>query len=64
MLILHFVCVQLGTGQEIFQLTSSPKVCHYLGGDQGEGGQGKRGQSVTREFGGSDIRIFTFLMVP
>ena len=29
---LAFVCVQLDTGLEIFQLISGQKVCHYLGG--------------------------------
>ena len=33
-----FVCVQLDTGLEIFRLISGQKVCHYLGGDKGEGG--------------------------
>ena len=37
-----FVCVQLDRGLEIFQSISGQKVCHYLGGDKGEGGQGKR----------------------
>ena len=32
---LAFVCVQLDTGLEIFQLISGQKVCHYLGGDKG-----------------------------
>ena len=35
-------CVQLDTGIEIFQLISGQKVCHYLGGNKGGGGQGKR----------------------
>ena len=39
---LAFVCAQLNTGPEIFQLISGEKVCHYLSGDMGEGGQGKR----------------------
>ena len=39
---LAFVCIQLGIGLEIFQLISGQKVCHYLGGDKGGGGQGKR----------------------
>ena len=33
-----FVCVQLETGLEIFQLLLGHKVCHYLGGDKGGGG--------------------------
>ena len=37
-----FVCVQLDTGLEIFQLISGQNVCHYLGGDKGGGGKGKR----------------------
>ena len=41
---LAFVCVQLDTGLEIFQLISGQKVCHYLGGDKG--GRGSR-QTVT-----------------
>ena len=32
---LAFVCVQLDTGLEIFQLILGQKVCHYLGGDKG-----------------------------
>ena len=36
------VCVQLDTGLETFQLISGQKVCHYLGGDKGGGGQVKR----------------------
>ena len=32
---LAFVCVQLDTGLEIFQLISGQKVCHYLGSDKG-----------------------------
>ena len=32
---LAFVCVQLDTDLEIFQLISGKKVCHYLGGDKG-----------------------------
>ena len=36
---LAFVCVQLDTGLDIFQLISVKKVCHYLGGDKGEGVQ-------------------------
>ena len=35
---LAFLCVQLDTGLEIFQLMSSQKVCHYLCGDKGGGG--------------------------
>ena len=35
---LAFVCVQLDTGLEIFQLILGQKVCHYLGGDKGGGG--------------------------
>ena len=35
---LAFVCGQLDTGLEIFQLLSGQKVCHYLGGDKGGGG--------------------------
>ena len=37
---LVFVCVQVDTGLEIFQLISGHKVCHYLGGNKGEGVQG------------------------
>ena len=32
---LAFVCAQLNTGLEIFQLISGEKGCHYLGGDKG-----------------------------
>ena len=32
---LAFVCVQLDTGLEIFQIISDKKVCYYLGGDKG-----------------------------
>ena len=32
---LAFVCVQLDTGLEVFQLISGEKVCHYFGGDKG-----------------------------
>ena len=52
---LEFVCVQLDTGLEIFQLISGQNICHYLGGDKGEGGQGKRWKTVTRGGGGSKI---------
>ena len=45
---LAFVCVQLDTALEIFQLITGQKVCHYLGGDKGGGGQDKRWQMVTR----------------
>ena len=38
---LAFVCVQLDTGLEIFQLISGQKVCYYLDGDKG-------GKSVNR----------------
>ena len=31
---LAFVCGQLDTGLEIFQLLSGQKVCHNLGGDK------------------------------
>ena len=34
-MILAFVCAQLNTGLEIFQLISGEEVCHYLGGDKG-----------------------------
>ena len=39
---LAFVCGQLDTGLENFQLILGQKVCHYLGGDKGEGSQGNR----------------------
>ena len=39
---LSFVCVQLDTSLEIFQLISSQKVCHYLSSNKGGGRQGKR----------------------
>ena len=32
---LTFVCVQLDTGLEIFQIISGQKVRHNLGGDKG-----------------------------
>ena len=39
---LAFVCVQLDTGQELFQLILSQKVCHHLVRDKGGGVQVKR----------------------
>ena len=42
---LAFVCVQLHTGLEIFQLISGQKVCYYLGGDKEDGGSR---QTVTK----------------
>ena len=42
---LAFLCVQLDTGLEIFQLFSSQKICHYLRGDKGKGGSR---QTVTK----------------
>ena len=54
-MILAFVCAQLDTGLEIFQLISGQNVCHYLGDDKGE-------QTVTngdKGGGGSKIGIFT-----
>ena len=56
---LAFVCVQLDTGLEIFQLISGQKVCHYLGG--GKGGRGSR-QTVTngeKGGGGQKLGFFT-----
>ena len=50
-----FVCVQLETGLEIFQLISHQKFCHYLGGDKGGGGSG---QTVTR---GDGVQKLGFL---
>ena len=41
---LAFVCVQLDTVLDIFQLILGQKVCHYLGGDKG-GGESR--QTVT-----------------
>ena len=35
---LAFVCVQLDTGLEIFQLILGQIFFHYLGGDKGGGG--------------------------
>ena len=58
-LTLAFVCAQLNTGLEIFQLISGQKVCHYLGGDKG--GRGSR-QTVTngdKGEGGLKIGILT-----
>ena len=56
---LAFVCVQLDTGLEIFQLISGQKVCHYLGGDNGGGGSRQTVINGDRGGGGSKIGIFT-----
>ena len=49
---LAFVCVQLDTGPQIFQLISGQNVCHYLGGDKGGGGSR---QTVTKCDKGGNI---------
>ena len=55
---LEFVCVQLDTGLEIFQLISGQKVCHYLGGDKGGGGSR---QTVTNgDKGGRGVKYWDF----
>ena len=56
---LAFVCVQLDTDLEIFQLISGPKVCHYLGDDKG-GGRSR--QTVTNgDKGGGGVKNWDFL---
>ena len=64
---LAFVCVQLDTGLEIFQLISGQKVCHYLRGDKGGGGSrqtvtkcGSRGEGVKN----GDFTVTYFLNAP
>ena len=49
---LAFVCAQLDTGLEIFQLISGKKVCHYLGGDKGGGREVKANGDKVRQGGG------------
>ena len=50
---LAFVCGQLDTGLEILQLLSGQKVCHYLGGDKGEGGSMQMMTKSDKRGGGS-----------
>ena len=56
---LAFVCVQLDTGLEIFQLMSSQKVFHYLGGDKGGGGSRQTVTNGDKGGRGPKIGIFT-----
>ena len=56
---LAFVCVQLDTGLEAFQLISGQKVCHYLGGDKGERGSRQTVTNGDKGGGGPKIGIFT-----
>ena len=54
---LAFVCVQLNTGLEIFRLISGRKVCHFLGGDKGEG---IKANGDKRWQGGRGVKIRNF----
>ena len=56
---LAFVCVQLDTCLEIFQLISGQNVCHYLGGDKGAGGSRQTVTNGDKGGGGVKIGIFT-----
>ena len=55
---LAFVCVQLDTGLEDFQLISGQKVCHYLGGDKG--GVGSRQTVTNGDKGGGGVKNLDF----
>ena len=56
---LAFVCVQLDTSLEIFQVISGQKVCHYSVGDKGGGGSRQMVTNGDMGEGGSQIGIFT-----
>ena len=55
---LAFICVQLDTGLEIFQLILGQKVCHYLGGDKG--GRGVKANSDKGRQGGGGVKNWDF----
>ena len=59
-LTLAFVCAQLDTGLEIFQLISGQKVCHYLDGDKG--GEESRKTVTNGDKGGRGTQKSGFLL--